>query len=95
MLTINEIRNVVNDVIPKYPVKKVSLFGSFAEGTADEESDIDILVEFFTTNVSLLTIYSMKDDISFILHREVDLIHAPLDQNSLININKVIDIYEQ
>ena len=29
-----------------YSVKKIGLFGSFSEGSATEDSDIDILVEF-------------------------------------------------
>jgi predicted nucleotidyltransferase len=95
MLTIMEIKEVISNVIVKYPIKKLSIFGSYAEETAKEDSDIDILVEFSTTNISLLVLYNIKDEIAKKLHRDIDLIHAPLDKNSLIKINKVIDIYEQ
>ena len=30
----------------EYDVKRIGLFGSFAQGTADEASDIDVIVEF-------------------------------------------------
>lgn len=30
----------------EYGVKRIGLFGSFARGTADETSDIDVVVEF-------------------------------------------------
>jgi predicted nucleotidyltransferase len=30
----------------EYGVTKIGLFGSYAKGTADEESDIDLVVEF-------------------------------------------------
>lgn len=30
----------------EYGVKRIGLFGSFAQGTADEASDIDVIVEF-------------------------------------------------
>ena len=95
MLTVRNIRESVNDIIVKYPIKKISLFGSYADGNATEDSDIDLLVEFLSSNVSLFMLYNIKDEIENKLHKEVDLIHSPIDENSLIKINKVIDIYEQ
>lgn len=93
MLTINEIKNAINDIVKKYPIKKISLFGSYAENTADADSDIDLLVEFIEPNISLFTLYSIKTEIQDRLHKKVDLVHAPLEKNSLIIINKVVDIY--
>ena len=95
MFTVNNIRESINDIVVKYPIKKISLFGSYADGSANEDSDIDLLVEFQTSNVSLFMLYDIKDEIENKLHKAVDLIHAPIDENSLIMINKVIDIYEQ
>ncbi len=37
----------------------------------------------------------MKDEIESKLDRKVDLIHAPVDGNSLLRINEVVDIYGQ
>lgn len=34
------------DVLKKYKVKKIGLFGSFAKGKQKKDSDIDLLVEF-------------------------------------------------
>lgn len=95
MLTVNNIKESVGDIITKYPIKKISLFGSYADGNANEDSDIDLLVEFLSTNVSLFMLYNIKEEIENKLNKEVDLIHAPIDENSLIKINKVIKIYEQ
>lgn len=95
MLTVNNIKESVGDIIAKYPIKKISLFGSYADGNANEDSDIDLLVEFLSTNVSLFMLYNIKEEIENKLNKEVDLIHAPIDENSLIKINKVIKIYEQ
>ncbi|HYF81785.1 MAG TPA: nucleotidyltransferase domain-containing protein [Clostridia bacterium] len=95
MLTINKIKNSISDIMVKYPIKKISLFGSYADGSASEESDIDILVEFLSPNVSLFLLSDIKNEIESRLNREVDLIHAPVDEYSLIEINKVVDIYEQ
>jgi predicted nucleotidyltransferase len=94
MLTLDDIKNAIVDILAKYPIKKISLFGSYANGSATEDSDVDILVEFLSPNVSLLTIADIKYEIESKLNKEVDLIHAPIDEDSLIKIEKVVDIYE-
>ncbi|MDF2546318.1 MAG: hypothetical protein K0R93_1216 [Anaerosolibacter sp.] len=94
MLTLDDIKNAISDILAKYPIKKISLFGSYANGSAKEDSDVDILVEFLSPNVSLLTISDMKYEIESKLNKEVDLIHAPIEEDSLIKIDKVVDIYE-
>jgi hypothetical protein len=40
---INDLKSVLKD---KYFVNKIGYFGSYARGTANESSDLDILVEF-------------------------------------------------
>ena len=95
MLTVSTIRESVQDIIVKYPIKKISLFGSYADGNSNEDSDIDLLVEFLSSNVSLVMLYNIKEEIENKLHKKVDLIHAPIDEDSLIKINKVVEIYEQ
>ena len=52
-------------------------------------------MEFLSANVSLFMLYDIKEEIESKLHKEVDLIHAPIDENSLLKINKVVKIYEQ
>ena len=43
MYTIENIREKVIPIAKKYGVKKISLFGSYARGEADEKSDLDFL----------------------------------------------------
>ena len=43
--TIDEIRRKVVPIAKKYGVKKLSLFGSYARGEADDQSDVDFLIE--------------------------------------------------
>jgi predicted nucleotidyltransferase len=95
MLTISEIKSSVKDIAIKYPIKKLSLFGSYADGNAKDDSDVDMLVEFFAPNVSLFMISNIKEEMESKLNKEVDLIHAPIEGDSLIKIDKVVDIYEQ
>ena len=54
MPTLDMIRAAVHRAAAEYPVKRVELFGSYANGTADEESDVDFLVEFAENPTSLL-----------------------------------------
>lgn len=50
MLTRETILDILREHYPhltaEYGVKRIGLFGSFARGTANEASDIDVVVEF-------------------------------------------------
>ncbi len=95
MLDINQIKEAAEKLADNYPIKKVSLFGSYADGTAGDASDVDLLVEFLTPTVSLFTLAGMKNEMEDTLQAKVDIIHGPLPKESLLRVNKVIDIYEQ
>ena len=45
MLITEEIKKTVTNYFRDKPVKKVYLFGSYARGEADENSDVDLLVD--------------------------------------------------
>ena len=45
MLTIDEIKTAVTRLGQKYGIKSAYLFGSYAKGKANEDSDIDIIIE--------------------------------------------------
>ena len=54
-------------------VAKLEVFGSTARGEANEDSDIDLLVEF-SKRKSLLTLVSVERKMSTALGRKVDLL---------------------
>jgi len=54
-------------------VAKVSIFGSMARGEANEQSDIDLLVEF-SKRKSLLALVALERKISSALGKKVDLL---------------------
>ena len=57
MLTIEDIKKQSKEVFMMYPVKRVSVFGSFAKGQQTEESDIDVLIR--DSDIGILDISNM------------------------------------
>lgn len=43
--TIDDIKSALKPVFKDYNIKKAILFGSYAKGIADKQSDVDILVD--------------------------------------------------
>ena len=92
MTTEETIRSVVNSLKSTYDLRKVSIFGSYAEGRATENSDLDLLVEFEQPTVSLIKLNSLKYDLEDSLGLSVDVIHAPLPVDSMIQPGKVVRV---
>ncbi len=95
MLSLDQIKKSAEEIAEKHPVKKLSLFGSYAAGNATEQSDVDLLIEFYSPSISLFTLSEIKIELESILKTEVDLIHAPIEEGSVIRIDEVVEIYEQ
>lgn len=57
----------------KYAISDIYIFGSFAREEQREESDIDLLVDFYKTP-DLLTFIELEDFLSTKLHHKVDLV---------------------
>lgn len=91
---LNVLKERILDVVKNYPVTKVTLFGSRANGNNSIDSDVDLLCEFNTPNVSLLRLSGLKVDLEENLGLNVDVIHGPLDKDSMIEIDKEVMIYE-
>ena len=93
MLSHEDICKAVLEVAARFSLKKVSYFGSYAEGRASVESDLDLLVEFARPQVSLLTIAGLKHSLEDELKVPVDVIHAPIPEGALIEIGKTVLVY--
>ncbi len=55
-------------------VSKIGLFGSMARGEANENSDIDLLVEFSRRGISLWDVIGLEHQLAEALGRKVDLV---------------------
>ena len=93
MLTHEEISNAVAKTALLHPIKKVSYFGSYADGQATSKSDLDLLIEFHKPAVSLFVLSAIKIDLEEQLKIPVDVIHAPLPEDSLIEPKNVVQVY--
>ena len=67
------VKKILEDIASRYGVRKLYIFGSYAKGTANEDSDIDILIEKGRP-LSLLALSSMRQDIQEALGISVDIV---------------------
>lgn len=72
IFTIRDIEALVKPIAEKYKVKEVYLFGSYARGEADENSDLDFLV-FGGENFKLTMIFSFAEELRTVLNKDVDV----------------------
>src|ERR1700686_3844931 len=63
--------NALINICRENDVAKLEVFGSIARGEANDDSDIDLLVEF-SKRKSLLTLVSVERKMSAALGRKVD-----------------------
>ena len=69
----DEIKEKIIKILKQHKVTKAGIFGSFSDGTQNENSDIDILVEL-EENVSLLDFIDIKYELEDSLNKKVDLV---------------------
>ena len=77
MLTIDAIRQKITPLCVNYEIERAYIFGSYARGEADEESDVDIRVEIDAKNKKLKTLLqetNFQMDIESALNKKVDLL---------------------
>ena len=72
--TLSSIKRKALPVLKRHSVKRASIFGSFARGTAKSRSDVDFLIEYKGRNKSLFDLVDLKMDLEETLKRKVDLI---------------------
>lgn len=66
-----QIQTILQPVFSNYKVKKAILFGSYAKGTAQKYSDVDILVD---SGLRGLSFFGLLEDVVASLEKNVDLL---------------------
>jgi hypothetical protein len=83
ILSLEDIKNICNEVFAEYEVRYAYLFGSYAKGKATEKSDVDLLVEL--TGKNGLKFFEMVEVLREKLKKKVDLLDAgQLENNSML-----------
>ena len=93
MPTLNMIRHAVQQAAHEYPVRRVELFGSYANGTATEDSDVDFLVEFSENPTSLIHICGLRETLAELLQRDVDIVKLPRKVDDGLIIDRTVRMY--
>ena len=85
VFTLTDIANLIKPIVRKYGEKEIYLFGSYARGDADEDSDLDFLV-FGGENFKLTMIFALAEELRETLKKNVDVFE-------INEINKDSDFY--
>lgn len=72
VITLENITALVKPLTKKYHVKKIYLFGSYARGEADENSELDFLV-FGGEGFKLTSILALGEELREVLNKKVDI----------------------
>ncbi len=78
-LTLEELKTALRALLPsleqEYGVSSIEIFGSYVRGEQDEESDLDLLVEFDPeSTLSLFGFVGLQQELSDRLGVRVDLV---------------------
>ena len=71
VFSLDDIKAMVRPIAEKYQVEAIYLFGSYARGGADEESDLDFLV-FGGPSFKRTLIFELAESLRIIFQKKVD-----------------------
>lgn len=94
MLTAVQKQQIIQILAP-YKPEKIAVFGSFARGEQNKNSDLDLLVKF-NAKISLLQLVQLEQSISDVLRIKTELItvNALKNPKIIMSIEKdLISIY--
>lgn len=85
--------NTIIEILRSYQVKKAALFGSYARGDNNLDSDFDILIEL-PKGMSLFGFADLKLDLEERLKKDVDLVTYrsihPMLKNQIMKEQKIL-----
>lgn len=73
ILTIKEIRTIIKPILNRYGINNINLFGSYARGEANNESDVDIYCEKGNIR-TLIDQVRLIEELEDALNKKVDVI---------------------
>ena len=91
-MTIDSLKRSLLNIVEAYPICRITLFGSRADGTNREDRDVDLIIEF-SAPITLMTISRRSWELEELLGLGVDIIHGPIQPTDMIEIGKVVELY--
>lgn len=82
--TLDEIKKKSIPIAQKYGVRKLGLFGSYARGTANDESDLDFLIDEGKIR-GLIQYYSFVYDLEDAFGCHVDVVMNGIEDRDFVN----------
>lgn len=77
-MTLDDIKNIIlahkQELLDKYNIKSIGVFGSYARGEQTEESDIDLLVDLTTEDMNFFLFLEAEEFLSNLFNIKVDLV---------------------
>ena len=87
-----EIKKALESFVDKYSITSMILFGSRANGTNAPDSDVDLILEF-SVPVSLIILSQIQIEMEEKLGIDVDIIHGPITEDDMIEVDKEVVLY--
>lgn len=87
ILTLEKIRETTTEIFADHDVSYCYLFGSYAKGKANEESDVDLLI---STTVTGLDFFGLIEELREALHKKVDLLTSKQLIDNLDLLNEIL-----
>ena len=96
ILTIDELKVIAKMVAEKHGLKKVVLFGSYANGSATKKSDVDFIIDFKEgSSPTYFDLFDVRESFEHAIGRKIDLISSSkLLKDSYLIIDKEVPLYE-
>ena len=87
ILSIEDIKKKVSEILSEYDVEYCYLFGSYAKNKANEKSDIDLLISTKTTG---LKYYGLVERLREVLNKKIDLLNVNQLENNIDLLNEIL-----
>lgn len=88
--TIDEIKEILYELLKNFPVESVILFGSYAKNYANENSDLDLVIDTKETLMGF-KLYSLITKIEEAFQKQVDA----FEKSEIIDNSKIAEEIEK
>ncbi len=94
--SIDELKDLLTPIFIKYGLIRVSIFGSYARGTASDTSDINLLI-YINENFDLESYINFKNEVIKVVGKDIDILeYRSINKRVETDILKeAILLYEQ